>query len=1384
MGNDLAIVLELDSKGAVKGFKGIDGALKGFDKATKKAKSSMAGMWKQMAIGLGVTNLISGAFRKVTSAITGSISAVIEFEKQFANVTTLLNQAADDPAILRIREDILDLAGPLGSATELTKGLYQAISAGQKPAKAVEFVAQAAMFAQGALADMSSSVKLLTGFLNSYELESFEVTRVSDIMFQVIKDGVTTGQELASSLSSVIPTAAQMGISIEEIGAAMATMTKFTLSTQEATVALNQTLLSILKPTDQAAALAEKMGLNFSKAGIEGAGGLQGFLMKLKKEIGDDTKTMSELFPNIRALKGAFILAGQGAETFKKELVLMKKAGEEGRNTIEAFEKQQKTFGATMTALKNKLEAVFIKALLPALQDLASWLKANSENIVDYFKAGIENAKNIIGFFLEWKDVIIQVGKAWLIYFSLNKLNAFRRGFISAFSKMQLATGGLGAKIKAMPKMIKISMAFIGLELLNTAISMLDDYYNNEQRLIIESTKLSKERDDLWRKLTAEQKNTYSEILKAEKKSHEQKLKTKNLELERLRITGEYSKDLDAYATLVEEVWALEKMKDEDFLENAKKTFLAQIEKEKQTKKEIEDTEKGIKNWKDFFNELTKGNEVKEKAVTLTEEQIKAIEEQNKVMESLSKTMGILTNKSYKELLTESKNLNKIWEANKDTILKNADSTKLWKEKIEGINKKITDSGREIPQSNLKITKSIDDQQKSYDELNNMIGKTLPLSTVNLTDKIIQLTIKKALAKKAAEDLAKEQKELADQFEKTKEKIKQTTENISGVIDGLFDMGIIGSKTAGNLMEAVGGVADVFKNLNKPLDENFTKFDRFRGVAGGVATAIGGLIGASDRTKQALQGLASGVSDLYQGIATGKPLKIIAGALKTLGSLIKLFSKDHVGNAIKAQNSWMNLTEEQTEALRKLEKEVGNVHAATSIMLDELMDGNVTLQNSDKWLFRIRETLIDMGKGVISAKDGVDAINKSFKVWLDQAKKLGTAGSKEFHDFVSDLRTQGVEVEEINKFVMESFMKGLESYKRIRDVMTGDDEISREMEDLNDELKILNTELDNAKEGSKDYINAAKKIDEVTAELSILENKLSDITDIQEIFGGLSIDVYDDIIDMENRVAENQTLFNAIDDMNELMLDFSNSTKLTEEQFDDFGLSAELTYNKLIEKGFSSEEALAAISPTLKRLKFLQEEFGFSTEDSVKALIDEADSLKLLKSDPIDEMVAGIKDMTGTMKEFINLLSEKMGLVTRNAADGIDDISNSVGGLERRIKDFDAQLPDFGGGDFQGFAKGTGSKMINAPGLFTLAEEGPERVDFSGNRMRVTPTPATNNNNTQKQKPIIIENKPNIYITGTTNMTDRQIVDAVQRGFDDGTNKLITSVNDALKRSA
>lgn len=409
MGQNIDFEILVRDKGGIAKFEKLDKTLGKVDSSQKKVGKSAQKLWKQFAAGMGVATAVTTAARKIVTAFSDGVKAAVDFEASMANVSTLVDTGTVSMAAFE--QGILSMAGELGSATDLTNGLYQALSAGVEPAKALGFVEQSAKFAKAALTDTHGAVDLLSTVLNAYGMSASEAGRVSDVLFQTIKDGKTTGELLTSALGQVIPTAESLGVELEHVTAAIATMTKSGIDTNTAVTALNATMIALIKPSEDAKKAAEELGLNFSKAGVEGAGGFQQFLVKLKAAVGDNETMMARLFPNVRALKAAFSLTGAGADEFAKILDNMYNSSE---NVNIAFEKQQKTAAATAEAIKNRLSAAFTQALLPALRSFSSWVSENKESIVNTF----QNILSVIGSIIEIGSkvvgIIIDIGNAIL----------------------------------------------------------------------------------------------------------------------------------------------------------------------------------------------------------------------------------------------------------------------------------------------------------------------------------------------------------------------------------------------------------------------------------------------------------------------------------------------------------------------------------------------------------------------------------------------------------------------------------------------------------------------------------------------------------------------------------------------------------------------------------------------------------------------------------------------------------------------------------------------------------------------------------------------------------------------------------------------------------
>jgi TP901 family phage tail tape measure protein len=317
------------------------------------------GSLRSVAAAVGVT---FGAWQ-VTRILRSAASAAIDFEAELANVSTLLNtETPEGVKQLKILEQqILALDSRLGGATDLTRGLYQALSAGAKPAVAVRLVGEAALFAKAGLTDTFTAVDVLTTVLNSYQDAAGTAAQASSTLFTIIKEGKTVGTELARSLGQVIPPAAQLGVLLPDLGAALAVATKGGRPLSIVVSGMIQLFKAFQKPTAAAQKILKGIGLSADELrAILVERGLLDALKLLKERTGAANLRLGDFFESIEALNLVLTLTGAGADDFAASLVKLKRAQEEGTATMVAAEKQFATTKNKVAELVAELEKLKI----------------------------------------------------------------------------------------------------------------------------------------------------------------------------------------------------------------------------------------------------------------------------------------------------------------------------------------------------------------------------------------------------------------------------------------------------------------------------------------------------------------------------------------------------------------------------------------------------------------------------------------------------------------------------------------------------------------------------------------------------------------------------------------------------------------------------------------------------------------------------------------------------------------------------------------------------------------------------------------------------------------------------------------------------------------
>lgn len=308
-------------------------------------------------IGIGVAAVKSASdldtqMRNIQSISKDTDDVIAELSKTFVDMST-------------------DITATTDSARNLAEGFYFVYSAGFAGADAMDVLSAATLAGSAGLSTTKIAAEALTATLNAYGLKASEVGHVSDVLFQTVNLGVLTFDDLAVQIGDVVNTAATAGISIEDLGAAIVTLTRVGITAPESMTALHQFLLAFIDPSDKAAAAAEELGIDLSAAFLQ-ANGLSGAIQMLNEKTGGAIEPMANLFQNVRALKGALALTREEGQPFADVMIQM--ADSSGAAQL-AFEQQTKSFASQAASFRNSVTELGVQLgnlLMPMILDFVN----------------------------------------------------------------------------------------------------------------------------------------------------------------------------------------------------------------------------------------------------------------------------------------------------------------------------------------------------------------------------------------------------------------------------------------------------------------------------------------------------------------------------------------------------------------------------------------------------------------------------------------------------------------------------------------------------------------------------------------------------------------------------------------------------------------------------------------------------------------------------------------------------------------------------------------------------------------------------------------------------------------------------------------------------
>lgn len=386
----------------------------------------------------------------------------------------------------KLRKELLGVTAEIGglqSQTQLLAASYDVASAGfNDAASAAQILKAASLGATGGLSDLNTVADATTSVLNAYGLSSDKAAKLVDGFIQTQNDGKIVVAQYARQIGRVAPIAAAAGVGIDELNAAISTVTAQGVPIEATFSGLNQVLANVLKPTAEASKVAKLLGIDFSTAAIK-AKGFGGFLEEVVEKTGGSEVALTKLFGSVDALKALFPLVSGDLEVFNKNLVNQ-------ANSAGAAERAAETLGGTVT---NQIQAI--------VNDMGTLTRLLDDTLGPVIKGLFGEVKKITGEFVKFFALIQNAPSA---------LEVFKGNLASFFGAQSQGLDNLVSAVKMLDaSTVETEEDAVALEAsINRISSALDNLRSNttgkqliDRGLADEVTFIAKSIDELNDKL-------------------------------------------------------------------------------------------------------------------------------------------------------------------------------------------------------------------------------------------------------------------------------------------------------------------------------------------------------------------------------------------------------------------------------------------------------------------------------------------------------------------------------------------------------------------------------------------------------------------------------------------------------------------------------------------------------------------------------------------------------------------------------------------------------------------------------------------------------------------------------------------------------------------
>jgi TP901 family phage tail tape measure protein len=366
-----------------------------------------------------------------------------DFEFSMQKIVGLTGVAQS--AVNKWSDEILKMGPQLGKTPqELADALYFISSSGIKGAEAMNVLALSAKAAEAGLGETKDVANVLTSALNAYRGTGLTAAYATDVLIAAIREGKAEAPGFVSAMGQLIPIAANMGVSFDQVAGGMAAITLTGSSAASAAVYLKGVFNTLLTANKQGVTALKSVGLSYEylrKVLADGPNGLINVMQifrDVQMTLGDEA--IKDVLPNIRALTGYMSLAGKN---FEYNTGVMKRVTE-----------ATGSLGVAWAAVSNTIKVRFDQAISQANVSLITLGKSVAASFLPLLEKLVKKLGELVKWFnslsdaqkenkLKWLAFIAILGPASLLIsvvgYALSGLISIIRGVIVVFNLLRLA---------------------------------------------------------------------------------------------------------------------------------------------------------------------------------------------------------------------------------------------------------------------------------------------------------------------------------------------------------------------------------------------------------------------------------------------------------------------------------------------------------------------------------------------------------------------------------------------------------------------------------------------------------------------------------------------------------------------------------------------------------------------------------------------------------------------------------------------------------------------------------------------------------------------------------------------------------------------------------